>query len=191
MKNFDLTGVVHGRFQPFHNDHLKFILAGFEKVEMMYVGITNPDPHLTNTDKADANRAKLLSNPCSYYERLEMVERSLTGAGIARERFRVVPFPINFPELLRHYTPVEAIFFLTIYDAWGERKKELMESVGLKVDVLWKRPLAEKGIDATVVRHKIAGNENWKDLVPPGTAEVILEYAIDERIRKIYAQEKV
>jgi len=186
MTKHPTIGAVHGRLQPLHNDHMKYFLAGFEKVEFMYVGITNPDPNLTSEDKADANRAKLLSNPCFYFERMEMLEKSLVEAGINRDRFRVVPFPINFPELLRHYVPEKATFFMTIYDEWGERKKELMESVGLKVDVLWKRSETQKGINATEVRKKIALNQDWERLVPNATAELIKYYGIDERIRKIY-----
>lgn len=179
-------GAVHGRLQPLHNDHMKYFLAGFDLVDFLYIGITNPDPNLTSADKADANRSKLMSNPCTYYERLEMIDRSIQQAGYSRDRFRVVPFPINFPVLLRHYVPEGATFFMTIYDVWGDRKKELMESVGLHVEVLWKRPESQKGINATQVRDLIAIGGNWEELVPSGTADVIREYGIDDRIRAIY-----
>jgi nicotinamide mononucleotide adenylyltransferase len=182
-------GVVHGRLQPFHNDHLKYFLAGFRQVDFLYIGITNPDPNLTSADKADANRSKLLSNPCTYYERMEMIDRTMRGAGYSRDSFRVVPFPINFPELLKYYTPENAVFFMTIYDQLGDRKKELMESAGLNVEVLWKRSEAEKGINATQVRELIAIGGAWEELVPVGTAEVIKEFGIEDRIRKIHALE--
>ena len=186
MKKSAKVGAVHGRLQPLHNDHMKYFLAGFERAEFVYVGITNPDPNLTSEDKADANRAKLMSNPCNYYERMEMLDRSLVQAGISRDRFRVVPFPINYPELLKHYVPEDATFYMTIYDQWGDRKQELMESVGLKVDVLWKRPEDQKGINATVVRELIATGGDWEAMVPAGTAQVIREFGIDQRIREIF-----
>lgn len=179
-------GVVHGRLQPLHNDHLKYFLAGFEQVDFLYIGITNPDPNLTSADKADENRSKLMSNPCTYYERMEMINRSMEGAGLSRDVFRVVPFPINFPELLKHYTPENATYFLTIYDKWGERKKELMEGAGLNVNVLWSRSEAEKGINATQVRDLIAAGGPYEELVPEGVISVIRDYGIDERIRRIY-----
>jgi nicotinamide-nucleotide adenylyltransferase len=37
-------GVIHGRFQVLHNDHLRYILAGKELCRHLVVGITNPDP---------------------------------------------------------------------------------------------------------------------------------------------------
>lgn len=44
------TGVIHGRFQLLHNDHLKYLLAGKARCEHLVVGITNPDPCLTKAD---------------------------------------------------------------------------------------------------------------------------------------------
>lgn len=183
------TGLVHGRFQPFHNDHLKFILAAFEKVDFMYVGITNPDPRLTSEDSADSDRSRASSNPCTYYERQDMVISSLMESGMARERFTVVPFPINFPELWKHYAPQDALYFLTIYDEWGERKFRLLKENGLEVDVLWRKPEAEKGITASGVRENIALNRPWQHLVPAGTARSIIKFGINIRIKEIFASE--
>lgn len=180
------TGVVHGRFQPFHNDHLKFILEGFKKVEMMYVGITNPDPSLTSEDVADINRSKATSNPCTYYERKDMIVNSLLENNIGRERFRIVPFPINFPHLWKYYVPEDAIYFLTIYDEWGEEKYQKLKSNGLAVEVLWRKPEAEKGITASEIRENIALGKEWKHLVPAGTAKSIENFHIDIRIKAHY-----
>ncbi len=180
-------GVVHGRFQPLHKDHLKFILVAFERAELMYVGITNPDASLTAADKADSNRSQLSANPCTYYERLEMVRLALMEAGIAQERFRVVPFPINFPELLPSYCPATAVFFHTIYDAWGDRKLELMQRVGLQVELLWKKPESEKGISASQIRKAIVANRPWQHMVPESVAQYLVENNIDDRIRAMNA----
>lgn len=180
-------GVVHGRFQPLHNDHLKFILVAFERAELMYVGITNPDTSLTAADSADSNRSQLSANPCTYYERLEMVRLALIDAGISQERFRVVPFPINFPELLPSYCPAQSVFFHTIYDAWGDRKLELMQSAGLQVELLWKRPETEKGINASQIRKAIVANRPWQHMVPESVAQYLAENNIDDRIRGMNA----
>jgi len=39
-------GVVHGRFQVLHNDHVKYLLAGKARCRHLVVGITNPDSPL-------------------------------------------------------------------------------------------------------------------------------------------------
>ncbi|MHA2009472.1 MAG: nicotinate-nucleotide adenylyltransferase, partial [Promethearchaeota archaeon] len=43
---YDL-GVIHGRFQVLHNDHIKYLMAGKKLCKYLVVGITNPDPSLT------------------------------------------------------------------------------------------------------------------------------------------------
>jgi nicotinamide-nucleotide adenylyltransferase len=68
---------------------------------------------------------------------------------------------------------MNATFFLTIYDEWGERKLALFQSLGLTTEVLWRRTPATKGLSATDIREKIAAGEPWQHLVPPGVAEII------------------
>ncbi len=37
-------GMVHGRFQPFHNEHLDYVLRGLARSTTLVIGVTNPDP---------------------------------------------------------------------------------------------------------------------------------------------------
>jgi citrate lyase synthetase len=98
-----------------------------------------------------------------------------------------VPFPINFPGLLTSYCPSKAVFFHTIYDAWGDRKLELMEGAGLHVELLWRKPEAEKGINASQIRKAIVGHQPWQHLVPASVAQYLIANKIDERIREMNA----
>jgi hypothetical protein len=116
------TGVVHGRFQLFHLDHLKYVLAGKERCRHLVVGITNPDPTLTKFDPADPHRGLEVDNPLTFYERFIIIRETLLEAGLNYRDFSLVPLPINFPELYRYYVPLDATFFLTIYDDWGGEK---------------------------------------------------------------------
>ena len=145
----------------FHRDHLKYILAAKAQCRRLVVGITNPDPTLTREDSADRNRSSALANPLSYYERMLMVEATLLEAGLLHTEFLVTPLPINMPELFKYYVPLNATFFLTIYDAWGRRKQERLQSIGLRTVVLWERPETEKAIQGTDVRRLIAAANPW------------------------------
>ena len=144
----DDRGVIHGRFQVLHNDHLSYLLAGKVRCRHLVVGVTNPDPMLTRDDPADPNRSSPLANPLTYFERYTMVRWVLLGAGLDHGDFSVVPFPINLPALYRHYLPMDATFYLTIYDEWGKRKLEQFKAVGLKTEVLWTRDPGNKGLSA-------------------------------------------
>lgn len=182
-ENLYPVGVIHGRFQPLHNDHVKYILAGMKRCSFMVVGITNPDPSLTRDDATNTNRSSRAANPCTYYERMHMVRGALVDAGYSLERFCVVPFPINVPELWYYYLPRDAVYFLTIYDEWGERKAQLLEGAGLRTEIMWRRSNAQKGLAASEIRQRMIAGQPWEHLVPPATKRVIEDFGIAERIR--------
>lgn len=176
-------GVIHGRFQILHLDHLRYLLAGKALCEHLVVGITNPEPDLTAHDETDPSRSDPTANPLTYYERQLMVRRALESHGIAVQDFTVVPFPVNFPNRYRHYVPMDAVFFLTIYDDWGRKKLAMFQSLGLKTHVLWEKPPHEKGISASEVRRRIRESLPWEHLVPPSTAQLVYAWNLPERLR--------
>ena len=175
-------GVIHGRFQLLHNDHMKYLLAGKEHCEHLVVGITNPDPTLTRADPADPARSSREANPFTYFERYCMVRDALADEGL-RDEISIVPFPINFPELYHYYLPMQATFFLTIYDNWGEKKLKMFNSMGLATEILWRRPLGQKGLSATAIRHKMLNGELWENLVPAAVARLMKNSAMQKRLK--------
>ena len=175
-------GVVHGRFQVFHLDHLKYVLAARKRCNHLVIGITNPDPTLTKADAADPERSSPEENPLTYFERYSIIRAVMLEQGADQGDFSLVPFPVNFPELYRFYLPVDAVFFMTIYDEWGKRKLEIFRSLGLKVEILWDKPREQKGIRATEVRRRMRCGEQWEHLVPPATSYVIKKMGILERL---------
>jgi nicotinamide mononucleotide adenylyltransferase len=176
------TGVAHGRFQLFHLDHLKYVLAAKERCRHLVVGITNPDPTLTEFDPADPHRSSEVDNPLTLYERYVMIRETLLDSGLNFREFSLVPFPINFPRLYRYYLPLEATFFLTIYDEWGEKKLAMFNSLGLKVEILWRKPKSEKGLTATALRRMMGLDQPWEHLVPQAVARLVKEMGLRERL---------
>lgn len=179
------TGVIHGRFQVLHNDHLKYLLAGKDHCNKLVVGITNPDPWLTKIENADPKRSDPLANPLTYYERHIMVEAVLLEAGIRRHDVTIVPFPINLPDRYAYYVPMDAVFFLTIYDDWGRRKLQYFKNLGLTTLVLWEVPPHQKGISGSEVRCRIVKGQPWEHLVPACVVPMIESWGIAERLKKL------
>jgi nicotinamide mononucleotide adenylyltransferase len=179
------TGVIHGRFQVFHNDHLVYLLAGLALCRHLVVGITNPDPFLTRDDSADRKRSSPSANPLTYYERYVTVRAVLAEAGVEPSRFSIVPFPINIPELYRYYVPLDALFFLSVYDEWGKRKLELFSGLGLRTHVLRNVPESQKGISATDIRSCMARGEPWEALVPPAVALLMKKWNVPCRLKEM------
>lgn len=178
------TGVIHGRFQVLHKDHLKYLLAGKVHCRRLVVGITNPDPFLTKNENADLKRSDPLANPLTYYERHIMVEKALLESGLHHRDFMIVPFPINLPELYQYYVPMDAVFFLTIYDDWGRRKLQYFKSMGLITYVLWEVPPNQKGISAGEIRGRIAADQPWEHLTPACVPPLIERWGVRDRLRK-------
>jgi nicotinamide mononucleotide adenylyltransferase len=176
-------GVIHGRFQVLHNDHLKYLLAGKERCKHLFVGITNPDPTLTRDDPADPQRSDAAANPLTYFERYLLLRASLEEVGITHADFSIVPFPVNLIELYKYYVPLDAVFYLTIYDQWGRRKLEMFESLGLKTEVMWEKPPREKGLTGAEVRRRMIAGEPWEHLVPMAAAALMKKWDIPKRLR--------
>ncbi len=180
------TGVIHGRFQVLHNDHLKYLMAGKELCRHLIVGITNPDPFLTKLEDTDTKRNSSSANPLTYYERYVLVRSVLEEKGLKPRQYSIVPFPINIPELYRYYVPMDALFFLTIYDEWGRRKLNYFQEQGLKTHVLWEVPHEQKGISASDIRDFMITGKSWDHLVPESAAILLNRWHIPERLKKIH-----
>jgi nicotinamide-nucleotide adenylyltransferase len=178
-------GVIHGRFQILHNDHIKYLLAGKQLCEYLIVGITNPDPSLTRDSDANPHRSTPIANPLTYYERHLMVQAALLEQGLKYSEFNIVPFPINVPELLKYYVPLDAVFFLTIYDDWGKQKKEFFVSLGLKIHILWEVTLENKGLSSSDIRRDMIKDKQWEHYVPKIVAHLIKDWGIVQRLKDL------
>lgn len=140
----DAVGVIHGRFQILHLDHMKYLLEGKKRCDYLLIGISNPDMTTIKYVCADPHRSESLANPLTYYERFWMIRGAMLESGVSAKDFDIIPFPINRAELLGNYAPKDATYYMTIYDAWGLEKKRLLEDMGCAVDVMWQRPCTQK-----------------------------------------------
>lgn len=167
-------GMVHGRFQPFHNEHRHYALEGLARSERLIVGITNPDPGEIKEEAASGHRHLAENNPYTYFERMEMVLAALTEAGADLDRVRVIPFHISEPAKWRYYLPPAGKLrhFVRIFSPWEQSKVDRLRAEGYEVEVL--DPGAEKGIEATEIRRRMAaGDDSWENLVPPAVVRIL------------------
>jgi len=162
------TGMIHGRFQPFHNGHLEYLRGAAARSDEVFVGITNPDPRRVKEEASDPLRHLPESNPFTYVERLLMVEEVAEDEGI---RAHVIPFPVNEPELWPAYVPAGVTQYLRLFSEWGGTKLERMRAAGYDVVVLDEG--ADKEISGADVRAGLREGGEWEALVPPGVARVI------------------
>lgn len=182
------TGVIHGRFQVPHNDHVKYLLAGKELCRHLVIGITNPEPVADTEDPADRQRNLPVSNPLTYFERYRLLKEVLAAKNVPPETVSIVPMPILEPERYRYFLPLDAVFFLTIYDDWGRKKLRTFQKLGLTTQVLWEVSPEQKGISASDVRQRMINKQTWHHLVPPVVAQRLEEWHIPARLRRMAGQ---
>lgn len=163
--------MIHGRFQPFHNGHLEYLRGAAARSDVVFVGITNPDPQRIKEEPSDPLRHLPESNPFTYVERLLMVSAVAEDEGI---RAHVIPFPVNEPELWPAYVPAGATQFLRLFSEWGGEKLDRMRAAGYEVVVLDEG--ADKEISGTQVREALRSGGDWESLVPPGVARAIRSF---------------
>lgn len=185
----DKIGIIHGRFQMLHIGHMEYLLAGKERCEYLLIGITNPDISSMKHSDANPHRSTLLANPLTYFERFQMISGAMLEAGVNRREFDIVPFPINYPELLFNYVPLSAKYYMTIYDEWSNEKQTSLQKLGCNIEIMWTREVSEKVTSGSEVRNCIIHEEPWKHLVPQSVFNYITENSIDERIRNIGTME--
>ncbi len=163
--------MVHGRFQPFHNGHLEYLLGAYERSSEVFVGITNPDPARIKPEASDPLRHLSESNPWSYAERLLMVKAAARDEGLDLARVHVIPFPVNEPELWPAYVPDGVTQYIRLFSEWGGTKVDRMRDAGYEVVVLDEGVVKE--ISGADVRAALRDGGEWETLVPSAVARVI------------------
>ncbi|MGF6966743.1 cytidyltransferase-like protein [Paraburkholderia sp. WC7.3g] len=175
-------GCVHGRFQPPHLDHLKYIRAALAKVEHLIIGIAQPDAPYLDDCEADPHRSQKADNPLTYVERCVAMERMLTGEGVSRDKFSFSRFPIDRPDELLDIIPCSVVCFTTIRDDWNRKKIEILRQHGYDVKVLWES--AVQGISGTKIRQKMRSSDAaWEESVHPAVAGYLNSEHLVDRIK--------
>ena len=164
---------VHGRFQPFHNEHLEYLKLGKARCDFLWIGLAMFDiVTQTKAGDIDDHRTAKAANPFTYFERVKMITDSLAHEGVATTEFGFIPFPIDDVELLPQFLPVTIPCLTTICEPWNREKISRLEMAGYQVEVLLERK--PKEISGARIRELIANqDEAWFSLVPAATVSVV------------------
>jgi nicotinamide mononucleotide adenylyltransferase len=180
--------VVHGRFQPFHVEHLAYCRLAVARAETLVVGITNFDPALVVPEATNTERHRVNANPFTYWERALMVRDALLEDGLPAERLVIVPFPIHHPERWFHYvpcSPAESVHVVRVYSAWEAEKVRRLRASGVATEAI-EEPF--KRLSGTDVRARIAADDRWQPLVPRAVHDWILRFDGARRCRNALAR---
>jgi nicotinamide-nucleotide adenylyltransferase len=155
------TGLLVGRFQPFHNGHMKAIEYSLERVDRLIVCI------------GSAQKNHEADNPFTAGERMEMIWRALTHENLKKPILITAVDDVQNHELwlahLESYLPQ----FNDVFS--NDPMTELL--VGQSSHRIINVPLVDREeLMATAIRGRIANGERWERLVP----KAVYDYLVNE-----------
>jgi nicotinamide-nucleotide adenylyltransferase len=162
--------VAHGRFQPFHNEHLAYLRWAHSYGTHLFIGITNFDRTAIQKELTSNHRHTAFANPFSYWERSAMIQDALLEAGVNPTQFTIVALPIHTPQKWPEFVPTdpnESIHLLRIFSAWEQEKANRLQLAGYQVITEIGSP---KLISASTIREAILFDKDCSDLVPPAVS---------------------
>jgi len=166
-----VTGLIVGRFQPFHRGHLAIVSdlrrAHPQQSLLLVIG--------------SAQESYTLENPFTAGERVEMIQRALTEAHLDG----CLPVPVadihqhaQWVAYLRGLLPPFDVVYTNnpLTRLLFERERFRVESPPL---------LERERFQGVVVRRRLLEGKNWAELVPPAVARFLEEIGAPERVRLI------
>lgn len=165
------SGILVGRFQPFHLGHLYAVKYALEKVTTLYIVV------------GSAEKSHQPDNPFTAGERTYMIKAALEEAGIDCRRVMIIPIP-DAPShslwvaLVKSMVPKFEVVFSN-----DPLTRRLFQEENVEVlDI----PFYERSTySATEVRRRMLSGESWEELVPKAVKSIIYEIRGVERLRQL------
>ena len=167
--------ILIGRMQPVHNGHMEVIKQILNEVDEIVIGI------------GSAQLSHELKDPFTAGERIVMMSQALADAGIDASRYYIITMQdINFNAIWVSHVKMLTPPFSIVYSG-NPLVKQLFAEEGYEVrqPILYDR----MHLSGTEVRKRIINDENWQELVPKATVDLINEIRGDERLKNLSAKE--
>jgi len=146
-----------GRFQPFHNGHLKVVEELSKQYSEVIIGV------------GSSQYSDTIDNPFSSDERELMIKKSLEHEGIKNYKIILIPDIHNPPKWVDHVLSICSDFDVVITN--NPFTKKLFEEKNYKVKET--QLYNKKDLSGKEIRRRIANNKPWQDLVPRSVFEII------------------
>ena len=170
-----VRGILIGRMQPVHNGHMQVISKILEEVDEIIIGI------------GSAQLSHELKDPFTAGERIVMMSQALADARVDSSRYYIIPMQdINFNAIWVSHVKMLTPPFSIVYSG-NPLVKQLFSEEGFEVR---QPPLYDRiHLSGTEVRKRILEGDDWQELVPKATADVIAEINGIERIKNLSVKE--
>ena len=166
-------GIVHGRFQPPHNGHIKYIMAALKQADHVTIGICTPVICSKEVAATTGYPCTQEENPYAFQERVDMIDAALCASGVPSDRYSFAEFPSDYTGVKTLF-PDGSVFFLSKTGTGDNAKATHLEGLGLLTETVITLPYEEWRERSGDIRDGLAsGNDSWKQLVPPVIAEYL------------------
>jgi len=166
-----MRAMIIGRWQPPHKGHIEVAKQILREVDELIVGI------------GSAQESHTLDNPFTAGERVLMLTRALSEAGIDLSRVHLIPIPDvnNNAVWVSHVISLSPPFEI-VYSG-NPLVRRLFKEAGFKTKIqpMFKR----KEYWGTEIRDRMIKGGRWEDLVPKAVVEVMREIKAVERLRDL------
>jgi nicotinamide-nucleotide adenylyltransferase len=159
-----------GRFQPFHNGHLKVIQNDLKKYDEIIIGI------------GSSQYGHTVDNPFTADERKKMIEETLNKKGVTNYTIVLIPDIHNPPKWVDHVLSIFSNFDVVFTNS--DLTKYLFSEKGFKVI---QPPLYSKeNFSGREIRRRIKKGESWEECVPSEVVSVINKIDGVKRIKDLF-----
>ncbi len=165
----EISGLVIGRFQPFHKGHLEVVRIIAEECDSVVVGI------------GSAQSSHTLENPFTAGERYLMISRSLRDDGVPD--FSIVPvMDINRYSVWVSHVVSLVPPFQVVYSN-NPLTRRLFSEAGYEVRA---SPLFSRDVySGTEIRRRMIAGKGWRSLVPAAVVKVVEDIHGVQRMKEL------
>jgi len=170
-----VRGILIGRMQPVHNGHMEVIKKILNEVDEIIIGI------------GSAQLSHEIKDPFTAGERIVMMTQALAEIDIDPSRYYIIPMQdINFNALWVSHVKMITPPFSVVYSG-NPLVKQLFSEEGFEVR---QPPLYDRlNLSGTEVRRRIVNDDNWQELVPDATVELLREIDGTTRLKNLSIKE--
>lgn len=171
-------GLMIGRFQPFHNGHLKLAHQILNECEELIIAVGSSQFNFT------------FSNPFTAGERIYFIHESLIESKVDFSRVYVLPI-LNLENNAIWIQHLKSMLpkFDSIYSG-NKFVKELLSHGSDGLGMQTPKFHNQNKCNGTNIRMNIVLNKEWRDLVPKAVYEIILGLDGVHRIKVLFETQK-
>ncbi|HEY7776977.1 MAG TPA: nicotinamide-nucleotide adenylyltransferase [Nitrososphaeraceae archaeon] len=167
-----------GRFQPFHNGHMKLAHQILNECEELIIAVGSSQFNFT------------FSNPFTAGERIYFIHESLIESKVDLSRVYILPI-LNLENNAIWIQHLKSMLpeFDSIYSG-NKFVKELLSHGSDGLGIQTPKFHNQNKCNGTNIRTNIALNKEWRDLVPKAVYEIVLGLDGAHRIKVLFETQK-